>query len=814
MVSEAYEAIKEIDPKKKDAAWMNRVITLYRRDWRNLVDPNRMLINKQIILSQQSMKKIESMFKDKEFKKHTEFIPLGIWPRIVNIIVEEIRKNAPKMELKATDATALSDKKEDILRLRYKGAHEQVVGQIVSKVNIPVTGISDDKFKSNVIDEFQRLNLDANDPEDVEFFERTNYQRLKYEIAGQQLINNIVKLNRFDEETVMDFVLDILASLTCCMQVYVDEMTGEIKYDRIYPEEAFGIFGDRRDGSDDISKGYVQNLTMRQWLGRVGNEFAFERDWKQLLWAINYCNGYKYTGFVRNGVTYDVSNNIQWQEELGLKGVQRNVLDWTLAYTYKIYTGYIEFPSIDATATYLKKVSTGEIVPQALNYDFFLGSKEEKTEYETSSFYNEQMYKSYFLVTSSTSQWIYNWGKVYYQQLYGAYDEFAKGTLHYYRLEGEPAATLSLFYIELANLAAYRLKWLVFKAKPQEDIIILPELVEVSKWLQKQYQQNGVKNVPSSETIITQLMQFQKENQVILRDYPKIEGKTHPVLNPLHEPVRGADPIALWMQAIEAWAENQIAENIVGLNDIRRGQIQNARQGYKQGDMETQSSYNSTSYLFRTIQYQKERVCETTLNYAQDIVRFKDSIPYKYLLKLMGENEFENMKLLGDFASHRYGLIVENYDSVLERQMMIQAANRALDSGDGRGGISLSEWGIICSEQDYKKGLKLLDYYKYKADKKKRKQELETLKIQQQNAMEQKKADAEIEERKGQLGLAKAKTEADALKYSADKQYQAKIDVKEMTNNHEPDKMAVRTESQQQIAEKKQDLKEQESFNK
>ena len=812
MIAESYEAFKEVNPAKKDAEWCNQVISLLRRDWRNMVDPYRMQLNKRILYSQQDMEHIKAMFKDKEFKKHTEFIPLGIWTRIINIIVEEITKNPPKMELRANDATALSDKKDDVLRMKYKGLHEKQVGSIMSKIGMPATSITEDKFKTNISGEFQRLGLDPNKPKDIEFFERNNYQRLKYEIAGQKLINIIIKLNRFDEETVRDFVVDILASLCICMQVYVDELTGEIKYDRIYPEEAFGIFGDKRDGSDDISKGYMKNLTIREWLGRVGNDFEFERDWRQLLWALNYCNGSKYTGFVRNGFNYDVTNSLDFHKEMGLVGAVRNNLDWTLAYTYKIYTGYIEFSSMEATAEYLKKVDTGEIVSSPANFDFLSRNKEERKKYDTESFYNEQIYKSYFLTTSSTSQWIYNWGKVYYQELYGAYDEFAKGTLIYYKMEGEPAATLSRFYIDLANLTAYRLKWFVYKAKPTEEEVIIPELVKVAQSIQRLYPQNAKGTTPNVENIINQLIQYQQENFVRLRDFPEIEGKTYPQLHPLHAQQRGVDPIALWMQTTEGWCERQIADTIIGLNDIRMGQLQNARQGYKQGQEETQASYNSTSYLFRMIQYAKERVCEATLNFTQDIIRFKDSIPYKWLLKLMGENEFENLKLLGDYASHRYGIIVENYNAIMERQRLLQAADRALDSGDGRGGISIVEWGIIIMDEDTKGAFMRLDYFRYKADEKKREQELQNMEIQKQDALEIKQAEDKMQQRKDKAALAKTQTEAKAQMYAADKQYAAKVDVKEMSNNHEPEKVAAKTESQQQIAEKKADLKDQESF--
>lgn len=695
-------------------------------------------------------------------------------------------------------------KERDILLLKNKAKHENLVNSIGAKVGDKVPTIVDkDKFRSN-IEEFQRLGLDPNDPEDVDFYQRSGYQRLNFEIAGQKLINIIMRLNRFDEETIRDFVLDILAALCCCIQCYVDQETGEIKYTRIFPEEAMGIWGNRRDGTDDIAQGYQKNITVREFLGRVGNEFEFARDWPQLLWAINYANNEVFTGFILNGNYFDAtSGQLRSSAAANLVNDENTTsnnkfLDWSLAYTYKIYTGYIEFESIDATATYLAKVATGEITPRQVDFDFYMGSKEENKEYYKENFYQYKMYKSYFLVTSSTSQWIFNWGKVYYQELYGAFDQFAKGTLFYYRLEGISPAEISDFYIEFANMAAYKLKWLAYKAKPQDDEYVISELIKVAKSMQRLYPQNDKTKVPTLDNILSQLIQYQRENTVILRDYPEIEGKTHPVLHPLHSNIRPPDPIASWMQALEKWCEDQIAEK-VGLNDLRLGQIQNARQGLKQGQEETEASQNSTGYLFRMIQYTKEHLATTTLNYAQDIVRFKDSIPYKYLLKLLGDNELENIKLLKDFSSCRLGIVFQDYNTQLTRQAFTNMVMRMADSGDGRGGLSPIEVGILLGEENYMNGFKLLNYLKYKEDKKKRKQEIETIKMQQQHEMAMEKQKEQTEKTKGGLAIQKEQIPAGASIKVAEINNAGKKEVKEMGIQSEPTKQQSKTEGQKEI---------------
>lgn len=811
MVEESSYLFRELDPNKKDATWANNCIQLIRRNWVQLKDSNTMRENKEIIFGQQSLDRVKKMFKDKEFLKNTEFIPLGVWNRIINIIVEELTKAPPKVELRANDAAALSDKEEDIRLLRLKTEHEKIVNSQNKKIGDPPIVIGNDQFKTN-IGEFYRAGLDPNDQEDIDFYEQNDYPRLKYEIAGQKIINAIMTLNRFDKETIRDFVLDIAAGLCCCIQAYVDAVTGEIKYDRIYPEEAYGVWGDKRDGSDDVGSGWVKNLTVRDWLGRVGNDFSFERDWMQLLWALNYTNRTKYTGFVRFGNNYDCWGKANLMEQGTYNGAsQSNLMDYSLAYTYNVYVGYTEWDSPEATATYLAKFGTGELIPKQIAYDTFLEQKEEVKEYYKESYYAYRMYKSYFLPTSSTTQWIYGFGKLYYQELFGAFDQYCRGTLMYYRLEGNSAAEISKPYVEFANFCYYRMKWFVYHAKPQKEQYIIEELIKVAKATQRMFPQAAAGTLPTVDNILTQLINWKRENFIDLRSFPEIDGKTIGQLPTQEGAKNGIDGLAMGLQAIEQWLEMQIAEK-VGLNDMRLGQIQNAREGYKKGQEETQASLNSTSYFYRMIQFQKERLATTTLNYAQDIVRFKDSIPYKWLLKLLGQDEFENIKLLKDFASHRLGITVEEYASQNLKQKLMQASDLALDKGDGRGGITITEWGILNMSEDYRDALRKLALFKYKADKKKRKQELETLKIQQDNAMQQKQADAQLQQA---TDVAK-KANTDALVAGQIKVAQintdGKIQIKDMGIKNEAPKQQDRTQSAIDIAKEKSNVQQQEAL--
>lgn len=814
MIDNSYEVYKVVDPSKRDAEWMNGCITTLRRRWQPIVNQVQNRINKDILFSTYDMAATEAMFKEKgDFLKTKPIIPLPLLENIKNSLVEEILKNPPKMELKANDATALTDKQYDMILLRHKSQQEAIVNQINKSVGYPPEVIGDSKFKTN-INEFYRMGLDPDDPEDIQFYEQNDFPKLKYEIAGQKLIDIILKLNRFDEDTVEEFVIDILANKVICMDIYVDQITGEIKYKYIYPETFYGVFGKKNDGRDDICKGYEESVTVNEFLEKVGNDFDWERDWSWMLWAINYRNGWTYTGFRRNGIEYNVYDYPEMSKQMGLNsGVnQPNICNWNQAYTFEVYLGKIEFKVPNVTAAYLKN-HKGEVVGE-VDYNYQLSDIEQTEKYQVESWYQQKVYQSYYLSTSSISQRIYNWGEYTYAELYGANDEYAAGGMWYYRNRGKSAAELAVPYIKLCNDAFYKMLWAVYEAHPDWEVYQVEELTELAKVMFKEVSkvsQNSAKNLTQMQTQLTDIIKYFRNNLVKLKTIPRVDGK--PVVQMNNLPVvekRGLDPIAIAMQSVCMWAENQLKQKL-GFNDLRwDGNIDNPRKGLGQGEMEQQQSMNNTGYIFRTIQFLKQHVCSSTLIRAQDIVKFKGSIPYKWISNLLGVENFENLKLLNEFASHRYALTFENYNAQMERQMFVQLVVRGLDSSDGRGGLSAMEAGLLLANEDWKSGLKQLTYIKYKKEKLARKQALQDAQIAQQNIMQQKEADMQYKNMEIQGLLQGKKIDADAIKYSADQSKSGKVETKIIGNQNDVPKEQAKAAADAQLMEKEAELKSQE----
>ena len=809
--------IKVIDPSKKDAKWMDSAVSLFRRDWRPIINPAQNAENKNWLFSRQDMSVTMKMFKaDGNFLKERsrQILPLPILENVKNLIIEEITKAPPKAELTATDPAAVREKKQDIFRLKNRKKIEADVNKSRAAIGLPPFKLPYDSFKGNV-EEFDEMGLDDQDPDDINFFSEA-YHTLNFQIAGQDLINNIVKMQRFDEDTIEDFVIDILADKVICMQVYVDKITGEIKFDYIYPETFYGIFGKKSDGTDDICKGIQKSITVQEWLRRVGNNFDWEKDWTRLLWAINYRNGSQYTGFRLNNVNYDTFGMPNQGELIGNTNNESAILDWTLAYTYEIYMGYIEFVSPEATITYKgKKNKAGQIdinTATTIPPDYNITPEEQEQGYAKESKYQQQMYCANFIATSGVSQWIYGWGKVYFQTLHGANDEYCSGTLHYYRKRGRSAVEISLPYLQLANDAFYKMVWAVYEAHPDWEVYQVEELTELAKIMYSQAGAVTGGSVNDASSQLKKLIQYFRDNLVRLKAIPRVDGKPMPGMN--NTPTtdrRGIDPIAIAMQSVEMWAEAQVMEKI-GLSDLRRAQANAPREGYKLNEAETKFSLNMTGYIYRMIQYMKERVCTSTLSLAQDICKYKDSIPYNWIKTLLGDQGFKDFQMLDEFAAHRVGIIIQDRNNQIDKQRILQAADMALDKGDGRGGLTFNQWFVVTQTEDFKKAAKLLDFLKLKADKKKRKEEMQMIQMKNQHEKEMQDGLAKMKQmehenemqRDGQIVAGQVKV--------AEVNKEAKENVKQMTVDAEPEKQGAKSESQKQIIEKKSDLQQQQPF--
>lgn len=809
LTSQAVDLINELDPDKKTYEWANKCLTSLRLYWRPLKNVTQGIDNKSIMYSMQELQNVRDSFDDEDFKKNIKFTPLPILEPLVNSVVEDMCKNPPRAEIRAEDPTAVNEKKQDIDRLKNRKIIEGDRTELQSRVGMPPYKMPYDKFNGNV-EEFDDMGLDERDPDDVNFYQK-NYQRLWYEIGGQSLINNVLKTNQFDKSTIRKLVKDVFWAKCVCAQTYVDQMTGEIKYKYIDPQICKGIFGTSNDGKDDVCRGWEDSVTVGEFLALTGNSFTdeWEKNWKSLLWGINYCNNMKFTGFIRGGVTYDCCGDPQWMDRIGCGGVEvSNALDWSMAYMYKVFVGYIEFPTWEATSTKLlniKDPSYLEYVP----YSYELKKKKIKEGYDKKSNLQQQWYCSYYLATSAASQYLYKFQKVYFQRITGANDEYSNGTLCYYQEEGKSAVEIAKTYIQTANFTYYRMLWVIYKAKPDADEYVYEELLQLAQNTQRQFAQNGTAGaVKGLDQIMKDTIQTMRQKHVRIRTYPRIDGKPVQNIYPIEKKGSGGlDPIAISMQAVTMWAEQQIAQKI-GINPMRLGQNPPPRESTDSEQATINASFVTTGYMYRMIQYLKEHLAIVTLNYAQDIIKYKDSAPYKWIQTILGNESFEALKSIEDFAPHRYGIYVDDYNTESDKQSLKQAADIALQQKT----IDIIQWGIITQTTNPKLGFKILAHLQLKTKKKERRQAVQDQEIQ--NAMAKNVHAMKMEEMEFDRGtkMGVAEWEYRAIVDSAKIQAGAKVEVKQLQNEAEPVKQQAKADSDIQVEKSKKDLENQSAF--
>jgi hypothetical protein len=798
------EVYHEVNPAKKNAEWANSVIKIHRMNWRSLVSSSRAAYDRSVLYSVQQLDSVKNSFDDEAFKRDTKFIPLPILDALVNAVVEEITQRPPKMELRATDPTAISEKERDIELLKKRKILESQISQERGRVGEPPYKMPYENFNGNVKD-FDSMGLDESDAEDVSFYTE-NFQRLLYEIAGQSVLDNIFKTDKWDEDTIRRLVKDVFALKAISIQRYIDKMTGEIKKLYIDPQICKGVFGNTNDGKGDLCRGWEEPKTVMDWLAMVGNEFDFEKHWRHLLWGINFCGGTKFTGFMRGGVAYDCFNT-QIGMEMGLGEISEpNLLDWSSAYLYKVHCGYIEWRSIDATATYLRRNSNPRFA-EPVAFDFELKKKKEVKEYYKESYYQQQWYSSYFLATTSTTQWIFQFQKVYFQQLEGANDEYSNGTLCYYQEEGKSAVEIAEPYLQPAHFAFYRMLWLIYKTKPDQEEYLLDEMVTMAKSLKREFpQMSGNGAAPSFENILDQIVQYQRKSHIRIRVLPQVDGKTAQQLpqDGKRPGSGGLDPVAIAMQAVTQWAESQIAVKI-GINPMRLGMNPPSRESTQSEENTIQYSLNTTSYMYRMIQYLKQHDAIVILNYAQDIIKYKDSAPYKWLMNLIGNENADWLGVLGKFAAHRMGIFVRDYNMQIEKQQIMQASMEAVRKGT----LRHDEWFVINMTEDPKRANAILSRTVRKREKQAR--DFDMQKLQMQDSMNQRQFEREKELIiiKGQLDIDKEKIRANGYIASAQITAENKIDVKELQNASEAPKIAAKAQAQKEVEATKANLDEQ-----
>lgn len=806
MLDYALSVYNDPNPDNKDKEWASKVLTVFRTYWKPLVGQLRAVKNREVMYGLNSIKKIEDSFQDEDFKKATTFKPIPYLEAFVNTVVEEIVQNPPRTEVRAQDPLSVIEKEEDIKLLRSRKILERDKTTVQRSVgSLPPDGqykIPYDEFSGNV-QEFDEMGLDENDDEDVTIY-RTHFQKLWYEIGAQAALNAILKNTEFDEFTIRRMVKDIFSFKACSTQAYVDQVTGEIKYQYIDPSTIWGLFGATTDGKKDVCRGWYRQVTLMEWMSMVGEEFDFDQDWKKILWGINYCNTQSYTGFIRGGKTYSCLGDSDFCSVNKINTIHGdNLLMWDNAYMFKLNVGYAEWPTWIATSSFRKKGDEVYSVP----YSYEITDDEKKDGYFKEDRIQQQWYRAYFLATSTVTQYVYGFQKIFFQTLEGANDEYSNGTLCYWQEEGQSAVELSETFMEIGNFAYYRFLWLIYHTKPLAEEYVLDEIITLAKAIQRESPQNAATNtLPGFDTVVKQIIEQQRRGHYRLRVFPTVDGKKIAQLPPdgRKQGDGGVDPTALVMQSVSEWVEARISKTI-GINPMRLGANPPSRESLKTEENTVNASMNATGYIYRMVQYVMKHQAVAALNYISDIIQYPDTIPYRWLEKLLGERTFGYLKSLKKDTPHRVGVFISDINLAAIKQRTMQAADMALSKGT----ITLSQWNILFYMEDPKMANARLEIMQRQAEKKARRMALELEQAKTQGALQIESAKQQTEGIKANALVQSAQIGAGAQVESARIQSDGRLQVKQMQVQAEPEKQEAKGRKDKELMQEEYNLKNQ-----
>lgn len=782
-----------LDRNAQTAEWANQLITRYRWDWRPVVQPTYYNQQMALLLSMQDLNQtVRKYFDDEEFLRNTKFEPVPVMEKFRNILIDKIKKSGIKPYIKATDPSSRKNKELDKFRLATRSKHEADINSNRKAVGIPDYKVNPkDDFNGNVGD-FDQMGMNEGNQSQVQFF-FDNFYKLKYEADAQTIVNSFLNLNMVEDD-IPRYVNDILGVKVTCKQDYISPLSGQIVTKYLQPSQTFAIFGRRRDALDAPVKGWEMQITVHELMQQLGNAFNFEKDWIELIRAINYGSNTTFDGFLRGNNYYNMNAMSVGVNDVPLenKGNEQNYtfLRWEDILNYKVYFGYIEFAQ---PYYYSEKVNKKTGVSFPVDYTF---KPTERSLYEKQSWGAYTMKVSNYIATGTATQKLYGYGELFHQLTYGQYDEYASGSISIIREEGKSAVDVAKIYIDLANYAYYKMLWAIHRSKPDVWSWSYESIREVAMKMQPIQEGTNTPQTAGFDSAINNLIEMFQKKLVMLHTYPIVDGNVVGGGGMPHTKIPGAlDALAIQLREfVLEWAELQIADKI-GLGGVSGGKTPNPREGLKLNEMYQVQSDAATGYIPEMVEKTFEHTAKITLLYCQDIIQHKSSVPYNFLLNLVGQDVIDSVESLDNVAAHRLGIFVDSLNVAQMREDMIQQASIAQQQGN----ITFFEYLMIKSIDDPRKAGIIFSYYQENQDLIKQQRAMQLQQQKQQGEMQIKQLELQIEQTKAQALIQGKQIDAKATVVAAQISAKAKLDVKDVAVASEAPKIDAKAQAEQAV---------------
>lgn len=774
---------------ERDIQWAGRLVTFFRQQWRPLVDPLTAGLNRSLVLSRNdlvSVGELEKMFKDPK-KIGMTFLPIAIFERIRNILIGEAENAGIAVRIDAVDPTSDIQRKNDRKLLENRAEIESLMTFLQKSIGLPEYSMKNDRESglNGSLDGFDEMGLDPTNNEDIGYYMKF-WHKLLHEMDAQAMVDHVFAVNEVSQY-IPEWINDLLSTKSVALQTYVDEMTGMQVIKRLSPELMLYIPGGRRkDGADDLCKGYEEKVSIGELLRRFGNDFDIEENITWLITAVNYSRG---SASAITGVYDGVADKVYGTGAVNTE----SVCVWQDFMLCTVTIGYIEWKVWDA-AHYKAGIDFHGNFRAYRKNSYYQPT--EDTGYKAESRYHQVTYKSYYISLSQQTQTLFKFGKLYHQAIEGAEDEYSAYSIKTYVKEGPPAAEVAKPWITLAQETFLKFRWMVRKSKPKGRSYNYQSLVQLANKM--------IKEGDPATKVASVIKMFEEGiNEIYMT--PQLNGeRVGGGSNPNFDLPNGLDATAIYFKDIIDWAVVKIMEDM-SINQVRTGYNPKANEGLGLQEQTTAASMNATAYLGRSIDWIIRGAAKHVLLTCQDVVRYKDTLPFNYILRLFGEERIERLKSLDQVGLHRYDIMISSMGSYVNRQKVLQDTDFAFQNKLITYDVKL----LIDNINDPNRAAYILAFEKKRADRIAR----EAAEAQQQHELQiatiaQQTQIGQVDT-KGKWDVERENVRGKWLYETKKLELEAETNLKREVMDREAEKQQARADGQKQILATKQQLENQ-----
>jgi hypothetical protein len=793
-----------INEDEKGSLYADRMIRFIRMNMQPLVNRSQALTGLDYLLGQQSMTTTEDLFQDpsqinlnntprnafgivdqygknasshnntnntvRNDMKGVEFKSLPILMKAFRIISAEMKKMGVVTNVRANDPTSASKRHNDEVLVKKRKELEAMLSYVYTSIGEQPVNFSEykDRFKEkhdngNTAD-FEKMGLSGDDVDDVAFF-FSNFYKLDWEIEMQTAIDAIISFNEIAQNNIPRWVTDGMAKNAGALQVYVSDDNGAIVVDYLTPETVY-IYGSgrRQDYNDAMAKCYEQSVTIKQFLDRVGSAFDFDKDLDHLTLAVFYASsgsiditginpaygGVGWSGGsddwyckARNGTNYSHNEFMNFKVVLGyMEWTSQNYTEYgeSLKGKNKEFDNKKKEQEVDAKNSLTEDTDSSDGTPTADN------QPPSGKKYDTKARYECPTYKSYYLALSSFQHLKFKFGKATYQDIKGYNDFNSNFSIITWKEIGDPLAVMAIPMIDIINEAFYKWRWILRKSKAPGTDYNVESLVKIADEI--------FCDTDGRENRIQKTMQWMDASSNRLWAFPEIDGKpvilTNNQLNIEVENGLKEGFMKYWETMTVTW--DKLIDMLIGQSDLRQGESTGPRSSVNNEFKALEYSQNTTSFLADMITFFCRQAAQKTSLFIQDIVTYKDydTLAYKFLTDIVGDQSLEIIEEMGKTAMHRYGVNIESLNQAPRLAKLSQRIDFAIQNGK----LSNAQALLIEDIKSPTLAFKTLAYFEQRNDKVKQKQAMELQQAQAKQAQAQAQQIQDLEKIKGDYMIA------------------------------------------------------------